>query len=75
VYLEVQYTGTGIPAGLAIFSAFVTTKAEGMGFGLAIVKQIVDAHGGTITYSSNVGQGTTLRVALPIHVSRLEENG
>jgi PAS domain S-box-containing protein len=65
IVLEVSDTGTGIPAGIDIFEPFFTTKPEGTGIGLSIVQQIVSAHGGSITYSSEHGKGTTFVIALP----------
>jgi signal transduction histidine kinase len=65
VFLEVTDTGVGIPYGVNILEPFVTTKAEGTGLGLPIVRQIVSAHGGTLDYTSSPGQGTTFIVALP----------
>jgi PAS domain S-box-containing protein len=61
-------TGIGIPEDVLsrIFSPLVTTKAKGMGLGLAICKRIVDAHGGKIGVKSTVNKGTTLTVTLPI---------
>jgi signal transduction histidine kinase len=64
--VEVADTGVGIPAGVNIFEPFVTTKSEGTGLGLSIVQQIVAAHGGTLTYTSEPGKGTTFTVALPL---------
>ena len=66
VCLEVTDTGEGVPAGLNIFEPFVTTKGQGSGLGLSIVKQIIEAHGGTIVSMSAPGQGTTFRVVLPM---------
>jgi signal transduction histidine kinase len=66
VRLEVADTGVGIPAGVNIFEPFTTTKSEGTGLGLTIAQQIVAAHGGTITYTSEPGKGTTFTLVLPL---------
>jgi PAS domain S-box-containing protein len=65
VILEISDTGTGIPPGIDIFEPFFTTKPQGTGIGLSIVQQIVRAHGGSITYNSDHGKGTTFVIALP----------
>jgi PAS domain S-box-containing protein len=60
-------TGTGIPEEIMekLFTPLFTTKAQGMGFGLAICKRIVEAHGGTIKVKSQVNKGTTFIICLP----------
>ncbi|MCX8154025.1 MAG: ATP-binding protein, partial [Candidatus Bathyarchaeota archaeon] len=60
--------GIGIPKDVKakLFSPLVTTKAQGMGFGLAICKRIIDAHQGTITIESQAGKGTTITIKLPM---------
>jgi signal transduction histidine kinase/DNA-binding NarL/FixJ family response regulator len=64
--VEISDTGSGIPEGLNVFEAFRTTKDQGTGLGLPIVRQLVSAHAGTVSYSSVAGQGTTFRVVLPV---------
>jgi signal transduction histidine kinase len=61
-------TGIGLPEGnlAKLFSPLVTTKAQGMGFGLAICKRMVEAHGGKITVESALGKGSTFTITLPI---------
>ncbi len=66
VRIEVRDTGVGIPEGADVFALFTTTKPQGLGLGLAIARQIVIAHGGTITYESSPGQGTTFTLTLPV---------
>ncbi len=62
-YLEISFADTGM--GISdevlpkLFSPLFTTKAQGMGFGLAICKRIVEAHEGTITVHTCKGTGTT----------------
>jgi len=66
VHLEVSDTGIGIPAGVDIFEPFTTTKSQGTGLGLTVVRQIVSAHKGTLTYHSIPGEGTTFTLMLPV---------
>ncbi|MDB4979662.1 MAG: multi-sensor hybrid histidine kinase [Myxococcales bacterium] len=70
VVIEVSDTGDGIPPEIIgrIFDAFFTTKAVGVGtgLGLAICHRIVTDMGGELTVESEVGRGSTFRVALPI---------
>jgi two-component system nitrogen regulation sensor histidine kinase NtrY len=66
VRLEVSDTGIGLPAGIDIFEPFITTKAQGTGLGLTVVRQIVSAHKGTLTYHSVPGEGTTFTLMLPV---------
>lgn len=61
-------SGEGIDAGSLsrIFEPFYTTKPDGTGLGLAITRKIVEGHGGTMRVESEVGQGTTVIVRLPV---------
>ena len=67
VVLKISDTGVGIPLDVDAFEPFMTTKKEGTGIGLVIVRQIVTAHGGGISYRSQPGQGTSFRIELPRH--------
>jgi len=67
VVAEVDDTGVGMdPATLRqLFNPFFTTKAKGLGLGLAICQRLVEAHGGDIGVRSEEGRGTTAVVTLP----------
>jgi signal transduction histidine kinase len=67
VLITVQDSGTGIdPDHLdRLFSAFFTTKVDGMGMGLSICRSIIEAHGGLIWASGNSGYGAAVHFALP----------
>jgi two-component system, NtrC family, sensor histidine kinase HydH len=66
--LAVLDRGPGIPpeSREQIFNPFFTTKATGVGLGLAISVKIVDEHGGQIRVESEVGRGASFRVQLPL---------
>lgn len=74
VLFEFADTGTGIaPAVMEKLGApLFTTKAKGMGFGVAICKRIAEAHGGSISIESTVGKGTTVFITLPIEPKKNE---
>jgi signal transduction histidine kinase len=56
-----------------LFGPLFTTKAKGMGLGLAICKRVVEAHGGKISVESVVGKGTIFTIIIPIE-PKLEGN-
>ncbi|HUO84048.1 MAG TPA: HAMP domain-containing sensor histidine kinase [Thermoanaerobaculia bacterium] len=64
---EVADQGEGIPPDLigSVFEPFLTTKRNGTGLGLAVVRQIVANHRGQVSVSSAPGKGTTMTVELP----------
>jgi len=65
----VNDTGSGISQENLdnLWKPLFTTKAKGMGFGLTICKRIIEAHGGTISVDSQVGEGTTFTLVIPIN--------
>lgn len=77
--LTVRDTGCGIPAPdlPRMFERFHRVKGatarthEGTGIGLALVKELVTLHGGTVTVASEQGRGTTFRVRLPYGTAHL----
>ena len=71
--IDVSDTGIGIPeeSRARVFGTFERLHegrmdAQGTGLGLALTKQMVELHGGTITFDSTAGVGTTFRVRVPL---------
>ena len=67
VCVTVTDQGHGIAPEVAerLFSAFFSTKSEGMGMGLSICRSAVEFHGGTLTHRDNPGGGTVFSFCLP----------
>jgi two-component system, LuxR family, sensor kinase FixL len=67
VRVTVRDSGPGLdPKSLDhLFTAFYTTKPQGMGMGLAISRSIIEAHGGRLWATANEGRGATFQFALP----------
>ncbi len=67
VILSVADTGVGMDARQAarVFDDFYTTKAEGSGLGLSLVRRVAQAHGGHVELSSEPGRGTRVVLSLP----------
>lgn len=68
VAIEVVDDGVGIPddAQHRVFENFFSTKGtEGTGLGLLVVQKVVSEHGGSVTFASRQGEGTTFRAVLP----------
>lgn len=68
VIIEIEDNGQGIPEDMRakIFVPYFTTKGTGTGLGLAMVKQIIENHAGTIYFDSVEGKGTVFTITLPI---------
>ncbi len=77
--IEVTDSGYGIPEDALphLFDAFFRVDdarhraSEGSGLGLAVVKTIVEQHGGTIEVMSKLDEGSTFRITLPLHVTEI----
>lgn len=74
IHIEIADTGHGIPDELLprIFEPWVSTKTagRGTGLGLAIARDVIVAHGGTISVTSRVNEGTTFTIDLPADSAR-----
>ena len=70
VWLEFADNGSGIPEAILakIFDPFFTTKpvGKGTGLGLSLSYGIIQKHNGSISVTSNPGEGTLFRIVLPI---------
>lgn len=68
VLISVEDTGIGVSEQMIpnLFEPFFTTRAQGIGMGLAISRSIVEAHGGRLWAESVVNEGTIFRFSLPV---------
>jgi two-component system NtrC family sensor kinase len=68
VRIELEDTGVGMDADTLsrLFEPFFTTKEQGSGLGLSISYGLIQAHNGEISARSQVGEGTTFSLLLPI---------
>lgn len=69
IITEVIDNGSGIPleAQDRIYEPSFSTKTSGAGLGLAIAKQAVELSGGQISFTTELGQGTTMQITLPLY--------
>jgi signal transduction histidine kinase len=79
IRIDVKDTGPGIPEYQIenIFDPFFTTKPSGTGLGLSITAKTIKNHGGFIRVKSEINQGTTFSLFLPVKINRqiFEQNG
>jgi PAS domain S-box-containing protein len=70
--VDVSDTGSGIaPENLAyIFNPFFSTKSDGAGLDLAVLKRIMESHGGSVNVKSKQGEGTTFSLVFPLERRR-----
>lgn len=75
VTVTVMDNGVGIPLEQQknIFSPFFTSKAQGTGLGLTLSRQVVEAHGGEMSFDSAPQQGSKFTLKLPVQFSKKEE--
>lgn len=81
IVISIKDTGIGIPKDKLdfIFERFAqvdkstTRKAEGSGIGLALVKSIIELHGGTISVNSEVGKGSEFIISLPVTLANYKD--
>lgn len=66
ISFSIEDSGSGVPEGVDVFKLFETTKPNGTGIGLAVAKQIIEAHGGIIEHFPRSPHGTIFRIELPL---------
>lgn len=66
--ISVEDTGMGIPEEIKhkLFQPLMTTKSKGQGFGLAVVKRLVETQGGSIRFETESGKGTKFIIEFPL---------
>ncbi len=70
VVIAVEDTGVGVPNSLKskLFTPLFTTKSKGQGFGLAVVKRLVESLGGSVSFESKEGRGSTFSLHIPRNI-------
>jgi signal transduction histidine kinase len=76
--IEVRDQGAGIPSEIRekVFNLFFTTRESGSGIGLAMSYRVLQMHGGSLGFTTEVGSGTTFRLLLPlaeVHARKTKE--
>ena len=73
--VEVQDQGNGIPPEVRdkVFNLYFTTKKAGSGIGLAMSYRVLQLHNGALDFVTEMGQGTTFRLVLPLATDRQQE--
>ncbi len=68
ILIKISDTGSGVPEEVIdkIFEPFFSTKRDGLGLGLPLAKKVIEEHGGTIEFSSKLGQGTEVKIYIPV---------
>ena len=74
VCISLKDNGPGIPAKLQeqIFDPFYTTRTQGTGLGLAVVKAVAKAHGGDVQLESKPSRGCVFQITLPLDNTQTE---
>ena len=68
LYIYVKDNGSGMSKEVLdnMLVPFYTTKEKGTGLGVSLSKEIIEAHGGNLSYSSTLGKGTICKISLPL---------
>ena len=74
--IEVRDQGGGIAPEIRdkVFNLYFTTKQAGSGIGLAMSYRVVQLHNGALDFVTEMGSGTTFRLALPLAVAQDQED-